>query len=153
MNRTFYLQPLQVLRNHIFLTIDMNMDMHMPTESPSSSESISMPMVFTTSFSGVPILFQTLQPTTGGQLFAVWIAIFATAIFYRSLGCLKNRLEATLWSPRCHYEGGLLEQKGRYIQPFSIMRDGGRALLAFVTATLGYALMLVVMSFIVVCGV
>lgn len=128
----------------------MDMGMHMPKDT--SSNSTSMAMVFTTSYSGVPVLFRVLQPKTNAQVFGVWSAIFLAAIFYRSLGCLKNHLEATHWSPRFHYEGDLLEQKGRsqYIQPFSAVRDGGRALLAFVTATLGYGLMLVVMSFIVV---
>lgn len=81
------------------------------------------------------------------------MAVFLVAIFYRSLGCLRNYLEATHWSPQHRGEDSLMERKGRlkYVQPFSIARDGGRALLAFVTAVLGYALMLVVMSFIVVC--
>lgn len=126
------------------------MDMHMPKDT--SSNSTSMAMVFTTSYSGIPVLFRALQPKTTAQVFGVWVAIFLTAIFYRSLGCLRNHLETTHWSPQFRYEGDLLGQKGRsqYIQPFSIVRDGGRALLTFVTATLGYALMLVVMSFIVV---
>lgn len=102
-------------------------------------------MVFTTSYAGIPILFQAIQPTTGAHLFGVWIAIFFIAILYRSLGYLRNHLEATRWSPRHEFLG----QKGTF-QPFSIVRDGERALLAFATAILGYILMLVVMSFVVV---
>lgn len=123
-------------------------DMDMPIDSSSAST----PMVFTTSYAGFPVLFQTFQPTTKTHLFGFWITIFSIAIFYRSLGCLRNHLEATYWSPRYLGEHDLLGQKGRF-QPFSIMRDGGRALLVFVTAILGYTLMLVVMSFVVVCGI
>lgn len=126
------------------------MDMDITTNT--SSHSPSIPMVFTTSYAGVPILFQTLQPTTGAHLFGVWIAIFFIAILYRSLGCLRNHLEATRWSPRHPGEHEFLGRKGIF-QPFSIVRDGERALLAFVTAILGYILMLVVMSFVVVCEI
>lgn len=126
-------------------------DMDMPIDSSSTST----PMVFTTSYAGFPVLFQTFQPTTTTHLLGIWMAIFSVAIFYRSLGCLRNHLEATYWSPQYLGEHDLLGQKGRLqnVQPFSIMRDGGRALLVFVTAILGYTLMLVVMSFVVVCGI
>lgn len=119
-----------------------------------------MQTYFTTSYANTPLLFRDLTPSTPAALFAVWIIIFFISVLYRGLAFLKTYLEATYWSPQTTTTSDdsssnsgdfiLKQQKPRYVQPFSLQRDGGRALLAFVTATVGYALMLVVMSFVVV---
>ncbi|RPB16655.1 hypothetical protein P167DRAFT_532204 [Morchella conica CCBAS932] len=117
------------------------------TMSMATSTSMSMSMsmtTFTTTFPTTPLLFPHLLPTTPASLFGIWLLIFSTAILYRGLTFLKARLEATVWAASNKEHGYT------YAQPFSITRDGGRGALELLTAVVGYGLMLVVMSFVVV---
>ncbi|KAH0613526.1 uncharacterized protein H6S33_005412 [Morchella sextelata] len=118
--------------------------MSMATSTSMSSMSSMSMTTFTTTFPTAPLLFPHLLPTTPASLFGIWLLIFSTAILYRGLTFLKTRLEATVWA------ASRKEHGYTYAQPFSITRDGGRGALELLTAVVGYGLMLVVMSFVVV---
>jgi hypothetical protein len=133
---------------------------------------MTMSMTFANSPYSVPVLFSSLQPSTSGQAFGIWVAIFFAAIFYRGLVFFRTYVEAKYWSPPANAnvspifgivdgdngeEGSVEGGKGLgyrrnvvIAQPFSLQRDFGRCVLVFVTAMFAYALMLVAMSFVVV---
>ena len=139
-----------------------------------SADAAPMAMFFTTSYR-TPVLFGGLAPANTGAAVGLGLAIFLLAVAYRGLVCLRAHLEATHWAhPRrdraafrlfddgggsdsssgkekLHGDGSGSGGGAALAQPFSLGRDAGRMAMAFVTATVGYALMLIVMSFVVVC--
>ena len=130
--------------------------------SHDSAGAAPMAMFFTTSFR-TPVLFGGLVPNSTAAAVGLGLAIFLLAVVHRGLVWLRAHLEATRWT----HPGGSGSNGGgssskevlhgdgrgaaRLVQPFSLRRDAGRMAMAFVTAAVGYALMLIVMSFVVVC--
>ena len=130
--------------------------------SHDSAGAAPMAMFFTTSFH-TPVLFSGLEPNSTAAAVGLGLAIFLLAVTHRGLVWLRAHLETTRWA----HPGGsgstsgsisgkeVLHDDGRgaalLVQPFSMRRDAGRMAMAFVTAIVGYALMLIVMSFVVVC--
>ncbi|KAI5858835.1 Ctr copper transporter family-domain-containing protein [Tricharina praecox] len=117
-----------------------------------------MAMTFTTKYT-TPLLFSRLVPTTPSQAVGFGITIFVLAFTYRALVFLRAYLEAVYWSPKPASPaptfgddvGGekSLRQRG-VAQDFDWMRETGRMLLTALTSMIGYVIMLIVMSLVVV---
>ncbi|KAI5804322.1 Ctr copper transporter family-domain-containing protein [Geopyxis carbonaria] len=123
--------------------------------SHKDTEHSSMAMTFVISPLNTPLLFKKIIPTTNGAAFGLWFGIFTVAVLFRGLLFTRFYLETVHWSPALRGgfdELGLKFQRRTLkglSQEFSISRDLGRMGIALVTATVGYILMLVVMSFVV----
>ncbi|KAF8545046.1 Ctr copper transporter family-domain-containing protein [Trichophaea hybrida] len=99
-----------------------------------------MAMTFQSEYAGTPILFNALQPRNTGEFVAAVIVIFFLAVLFRCLILLRTFLEARCWgSSKADQDGA---------QEFKFWRDAGRAVLTAVTATVGYAVMLITMTFV-----
>ncbi|CCG83622.1 putative Ctr copper transporter [Taphrina deformans PYCC 5710] len=134
-----------------------------------------MSMVFTTSYSGVPILFESWAPKDNGAFVGAWFAIFFWAILFRALIWMRSVFE-TRWAARWYrkYEmrpvqsrtdsdsinaidkleekRSALSSSQRQLQthaPFRLQVEVPRMLLVFVTVILGYSLMLITMTYVV----
>jgi len=110
----------------------------------------SMNMVFTSKALHYPVLFSGLEAHTNSQVFAIVVLIIATAVVYRGVVALRQFLESKYWAySACQpaVETEATKATSLSIQN-SLVRDSGRFLLTFLSATLGYALMLIVMTFV-----
>jgi len=119
-----------------------------------------MSMVFATNYK-TPVLWPSLAPSSTAQAFGLGVGIFLLAFGYRCLLFLRVYLEDAYWSPKAHAEfpslsGSLhssseksMRQRG-IAQEFKLSRDVGRMLAAGVTSVVGYTLMLIVMTMVVV---
>jgi hypothetical protein len=111
-----------------------------------------MQMVFTNSFAGAPILFEGWSAKTPGGFVGTFIIIVLAAFIMRLLMFLRSHFNAKLWSNSTVFKHGFLantyEKTGR--QAFRWGVEIQRMLLAFIMAILGYGLMLVAMTYVVV---
>jgi len=99
-----------------------------------------MAMTFQSGYAGTPILLTSLEPRNNGEFVAAVVVVFLLAMLFRCIVLLRTHLEARYWG--CSKDEGA--------QEFSFLRDAGRALLTAITATVGYAVMLITMTFVVV---
>ncbi|KAK9763166.1 hypothetical protein K7432_010412 [Basidiobolus ranarum] len=109
--------------------------------SSSGEPAPSMIMYFHTGIHEY-ILFKNWIPKTSGQMAGAWFAIFFIGMLYEGFGVLRGNLEAkwALTNQPC-----TTLSLGAFTA--SLPRDCVRLVLRFVDATIGYALMLVTMTF------
>ncbi|KAI5857141.1 Ctr copper transporter family-domain-containing protein [Tricharina praecox] len=119
----------------------------MDHSSSSSTHSCGMAMTFQVSYAKMPILFDSVVPRNTGEFIGALVVIFLFSGLLRSLMLLRVWLEQHYWSPSATYNKEAAGQDGR--QTFNLPRELARAGLTAVTATLGYAVMLVTMTFVV----
>ena len=131
---------------------DMNMNMNMNMNMGP------MTMYFTTNYK-TSLLFYKLKPNSAGAAVGLWLLIFVIAMIYRSSPIMRAYLEYKYWTPKTKSNTGSISELSDYrdprnpftnIQEISITRDIGRFLFRAVEATIGYGLMLVVMTFVLV---
>ena len=97
--------------------------------------------VFKIPFKDVPILFEGVEPRSTSEFWGAVIIIFLLSVVLRGLVILRSYLEESYWGPAKGKSG---------VQEFGLMRDLGRAGLTFITALLGYAVMLITMTYVAV---
>lgn len=95
---------------------------------------------FQNDYRGVPILFKGLVPSNSAGFAAALCAIGLSAIFFRLLVFARTQLQRNYW-----------KRKGGKRPVLSVVAaELLRALMATVIAGLGYALMLIAMTYVVV---
>jgi hypothetical protein len=135
-----------------------------------------MAMTFQSSYDGVPILIDGAVARSSGEFAGAIFAIFFLTILFRGLLYLRSYLEKTRWTPaparvmtrlqeddsdvelrNIDGEEPLKEHQIRpshrrrlRAQPWNWERECGRFALTVVTSALGYAVMLITMTFVVV---
>ena len=114
------------------------------TTASSSPHSCGMAMTFQVPYAGTPILFDSVVPRNTGEFVGALIVVFSLAALLRGLMILRVWLEMRYLSPRNKEAGDDGKQK------FNLTKALIRAALTAVTVTLGYAVMLVTMTFVVV---
>lgn len=152
------------------LTMSMDMDMDMSSSSSSSSchsmGLMSMNMWLTTQYKNYPILFELLSASNGGQAFGIFVLVFVASFLSKGFEFAKNYLEQRVWknpnyqvttivencecddTEKGYSTGGSAHSGPKGLSVFSIMaRDLTRIILCFLSEMLGYAMMLVAMSF------
>lgn len=149
------------------LTADMDMD-HMAHSMDS------MHMYFTKAYTDYPVLFSSLKASNGGQAFGIFVLIFVVSFLTKGLEFFKNYLEQRVWNNPNYLipkqETTIIEQCGcdddmdkagsadvsEHSTPTgnknlslanTLVRDVIRLSLCFVVELLGYAMMLVAMTY------
>ena len=115
-----------------------------------------MQMTFTTTFNGASILFDQWAPKSTGTFVGSLFVIALAAFIMRMLIFVRAHLCATRWNKREYrvslpWSCGNVYLQGVKMQPFYFWIEIQRMLLAFVMAILGYSLMLIAMTYVVVC--
>jgi hypothetical protein len=114
------------------------------TTASSSPHICGMAMTFQVPYADTPILFDSVVPSNTGEFIGALIVIFFFAVLLRGLMILRVWLEMRYLSP-------LNKEAGEDGKPkFNLTTALIRAALTAVTVTLGYAVMLVTMTFVVV---
>ena len=110
-----------------------------------------MQMVFTTSYKGDPVLFDRWAPRTLGAFIGALIVIMLSAFCLRALIFTKSYLNAEHWG-RSMVHHSLIVLREEKLDPTTISLScrNQRMLLTFVMSLLGYGLMLVAMTYILV---
>lgn len=98
---------------------------------------------FQSDYRGVPILFKGLVPLNDAEFAAALCVIGLSAIFFRLLIFARIQLQRNYWR----------RTGGRRSVLSVVVAESLRALMAIVTAGLGYALMLITMTYVVVRSV
>jgi len=116
-----------------------------------------MKMAFTTSFRGVPILFQSWAPTSQSAFFGSVVIIFTAAFCLQALLYARFHLHAKCSKAIQRLDVSsdsnctLTTQNDRHLRnTMRVYIELQRVLLAFSIAILGYALMLIAMTYVVV---
>lgn len=129
----------------------------------------------TEGFVGYPVVFSGLHAANGGQAFGIFVLLFFVAFFFRGTGFLCAYIEQIVFVPSrltvdddtasdekigstCSEEEAqttteIVKERStlaKFFQysPHSLYRDFIRLLIVFVSAMLGYGLMLAAMSFV-----
>jgi hypothetical protein len=117
-----------------------------------------MTMTFQTDYHDVPILFDGVTAQNDGQFAGAILVIIAIAMVFRALVFWRADLERRRWGAGCEFEMKVQERRAKVegvprrctAQPWRWEREMGRLGLTLVTATIGYAIMLITMTFVVV---
>lgn len=137
----------------------------------SDSSSMSMNMYLTTAYANYPVLFKQLSADTSGKAFGIFVLMFVVSFLSKGIEFFKNYLEQKVWdNPNyqvatqttvieqcdCDEDDKVsLANEGvtasgshkRASLSTVLFRDLVRILLCFVSELLGYAMMLVAMTF------
>lgn len=152
----------------------MSMDMGSETSSSMDMSSMSMHMYFTSAYKDYPVLFSTLYAANGGQAFGIFVLIFIVSFLTKGIEFAKNYLEQKVWNnpnyvipqqttiiENCDCDGDESDKAGsadinedatptghRNISlANTLVRDLIRLSLCFIIELLGYAMMLVAMTY------
>lgn len=157
-------------------TASMSMDMSSETSSPLDSSSMhmnSMNMYLTKAYADYPVLFSGLKASNGGQAFGIFVLIFAVSFLSKGLEFFKNYLEQKVWNnpnylipqqttiiENCECDDYDKSDAEKVIESQTstgshtrlslantLVRDVVRFALIFISELLGYAMMLVAMTF------
>lgn len=135
--------------------------------------SMSMNMYLTSAYKNYPVLFKNLSAANGGQAFGIFVLMFVVSFLTKGFEFLKNYLEQRVWNnpnyvitqqttiiEQCECDDsdkaqsddageGVTSTGGHSSAPLAsvLMRDFVRLILCFIPELLGYAMMLVAMTF------
>lgn len=128
---------------------------HSTMEHGTTSTTQSMHSGFTLSYAGTIILFDSWAPKDDGAFVGAICAIIAIAVLFSAMLALRNIFERTwavYWYDKMSFVYMNPETTTQWTQsaPFRMQVEIPRMLITFVTVALGYALMLIVMTYVVV---